>query len=568
MAGDKPGDKPAEVPKTGSDIEQKLGIDQIKEAETREVVKTYFEKTLTQEQRAGLIHEKTKTDMAKLRQQIDSLNQRHATAEEFVQEIIGTMQKDVMERDLNDGYIEGGAEQPGYVSYFLSLTGTDSNFCPPGMEKYKGKGFSMDWDDYATGEYCVNKVKSVIRSIPPNVKREYRHQYAKEFIAAYAAAIDNFDTSFENFDMSEVTEPEGKLAKEQPWILNFQAWLTQRGMTMDSVTYQYSKLDTKAIVDTKSRLEAMKKGLGTYPKPQQDYYNAQIQNIEGYALNNPTQAVEQIAVLEKDMAAMTTFAAFGEELKSLKTKHDEFKTKYSDFDAKYSGQIGDLQKKYDDRMKQLDGEKDPQKRLSIMDIANDLKKSKDEIDFNMIKASEESAKKQEDAKKQAETATAAAATTETPAEEDKPGFIDQAVLGDSKLGQIVKDLATKVPLIGGFILSAFLAPSTLKALGISAPKDLGEFFKANNAPKTPEQLKVIEEKAKKILKDQFKIDSVTEMELLAKTPVKDFLKQKPTDFDQKKYEAFVAALKKNGATDTTDKKVFEYVLLKVEEWKT
>jgi len=558
-----PKDKPA------SDIEKKLGIDQIQDAEKREVVKTYFEKTITQEQRSGLIHEKSKAEFARLRQQIQSLNERHATIEEFVQQIIETMQKDVIERDLTEGYLDVGGEQPSYVGYFLSLTGTDSNFCPPGMEKYKDKGFSMDWDDNATGEYTVNKVKSTIRSIPANVKREYRHQYAKEFIAAYAAAIDHYDSTFENFDMSEVAEPEKKLATEQPWILNFNAWLTQRGMKIEDVTYQYSKLDTKTIVDTKASLESAKKGLGSYPKAQQDYYTQQIQNIEGFALNNPTQAQEQLATLQKDMAAYTGFMAFGEEVKALKTKHDEYKGKYSDLDPKFAGQVDDLQKKYDERTKQLETEKDMQKRLSMMDVANDLKKTKDTLDFDLVKAGEESAKKQDESKKaeEAKTATETAVAAETAAE-DKPGFLDSAVLGDPKLGQIVKDLASKIPLIGGFLLGAFFAPSTLKKLGINAPTSLEGFFKANGAPKTPEQLKEIEAKAKKILKDQFTIESVDEMALLTKTSVKDFLKQKPEKMDQKKYEKFVEALKKNGAKDTEDKKVYEYVLLKVDEWKT
>ena len=46
------------------------------------------------------------------------------------------------------------------------------------------------------------------------------------------------------------------------------------------------------------------------------------------------------------------------------------------------------------------------------------------------------------------------------------------------------------------------------------------------------------------------------------------VKKKPEKFDQKRYEKFVEALKKNGASDTEDKKVFEYVLFKTEEWKS
>lgn len=567
------GDEAKNSPAPGSDIEQKLGIDQIQDAEKREVVKSYFEKTLTPEQRTALIQEKAKTDLKKLKGQIDSLNQRHASAEEFVQQIIETMQKENLERDLNTN-VEGGAPHGDYIDYFMNLCGFGGGLDPlPGWEKYKDKGFAMDWDDLATFNYCIDKVKNVIRSIPPNVKKETRDQYAKEFMTAYAQAIDNFDSTFENFDMGEINEPEKKMMTEQPFLLSFSAWLTQKGMKLEDVTYQYSKLDTKTIVDTKARLEAVKKGLGAFPQTQQDYYNQQIKNIEGYALNNPAQAMEQLAGLEKDMAALTTFVAFKDELKALRDRYTDLKGKYSDFDTKFDGQISDLQKKYDDRSKQLDTEKDVQKRMSIMDVSTDLKKTKDQLDFDLTKAGEDNAKKKEETDKQAADAAAAAKPDENAPEEEKPGFMDQAVLGDSKLSKIVKDLG-KIPLIGGFILSAFLAPSTLKALGIAAPKGLDDFFKANNTPKTPEQLKEIEAKAKALLKDHFKIETtsdigkISEMDALSKTTVKDFFKKKPDNFDQKRYDTLVAELKKNGAKDTEDKKVYDFILLNVETWKS
>ncbi len=572
------------TPQPGSDIEKKLGIDQIQDAEKREIVKTYFEKTLTPDQRAGLIHEKAKSDLSKLKQQIDSLNQRHASVEEFIQEIITTMQKDVLERDLNDGYVENGSEQGSYVDYFMNLCGFGGGIDPPaGWEKYKDKGFKMDWDDLATWNYCIDKVKNVIRSVPANVKRETRTQFAKDFMTAYAQAIDSYDQAFENFDMGEINEPEQKIMKEQPYLLNFNAWLAQKGMKMEDVTYQYSKMDTKAILDTKSKLEGDKKNLGAYPKAQQDYYTQQIQNIEGFALNNPAQAQEQLANLEKDMGAMTAFVAFGTEVfgadptkksEGLYKKFNDFKSKYSDFDDKFSGQIDDLQKKYTDTVVKIDAEKDPQKRLVLMDLTGELKTTKDKIDFDMVKASEDSAKKLDEANKnkkaeedKAKTEETAAAAAETPAE--KPGFLDQAVLGDSKLGDMVKKLAKDIPLIGSFILGAFLSKSTLEKLGIKGPTSLDGFFEANGTPKTPEQLKEIESKAKGILKDQFKIETTAELDTLSKTTVKDFLKKKPDNFDQKRYDAFTAALKKNGATDSiSDKKVFEFVLLKTEEWKS
>ena len=42
----------------------------------------------------------------------------------------------------------------------------------------------------------------------------------------------------------------------------------------------------------------------------------------------------------------------------------------------------------------------------------------------------------------------------------------------------------------------------------------------------------------------------------------------PEGFAKEKYDAFAAALKKNGATDMTDKKVMEFVIEHVEDWKS
>lgn len=553
-----------------SAVESSLGIDEIQDAEKREIVKTYFEKTLTPEQREGLIHEKARSDISKLRQQIRSLNERRASAEEFVQEIISTMQRDVVERDLNDGYTDSSGAHTGYIEQYFKMAGTDihdSTTLSALEQKYKDDSTNekhMDWDDRATFDHCLNRVKAVVRAIPLNVKREVRHRFVVDFITKYVDTIDYFDSWMENFDSKEIPDMEKKFAADYPYLQSFELWLAQNGLKMEESVYQYSKLDTKAIVETKSRLEAAKKSITAYPKAQQDYYTQQIQNIEGLALNNPAQAQEQLASLEKDMATLATFVAMGTDIGGARSKYNEFKAKYPDFDGKFLAQIDDLQKKYDDRMKQLDAEKDLVKRSSLMDVS-DLKKTKDQIDFDMIKASEEAAKKADEAKK---TTDAQAAETAAAEAEDKPGFLDSAVLGDSKLGKIVKDLATKVPLVGGFILSAFLAPSTLKKLGISAPTDLSGFFKANNIQKTPEQLKQLEAKARQLLKDQLKIESVDEMEILSKTTVKDFIKAKPEKFDQKHYDALVMLLKKNGATETTDKKVFEFILLKVEEWKS
>jgi hypothetical protein len=212
-----------------------------------------------------------------------------------------------------------------------------------------------------------------------------------------------------------------------------------------------------------------------------------------------------------------------------------------------------------------------------------LRKPFDEIQLKMIQKSEELERKiqeekkkvedakktQEDAKKAEEEKLKAAQEAEAKNQEpeDPPGFLDMIVLSDPKLMQIAKDLAAKVPFIGSFLLSSYLHSSTLQQLGLKKT-GLQDFFKKNNVQKTPEQTKEIEAKAKKLLKDQFKIEKMSELDLLSKISVKDFLKAKPADFEQEKYDTFVAALKKNDAKDTTEQKVFEFILLNVEKWKT
>lgn len=198
-----------------------------------------------------------------------------------------------------------------------------------------------------------------------------------------------------------------------------------------------------------------------------------------------------------------------------------------------------------------------------MDTA-DFQKIKDQIGTDITTLSEADAKKQEETDAKTDTPGPAGAAPE------EKGFLDDAVLSDPKIGEKVKQIAGQIPLIGGFILSMFLAPSTLKKMGITAPTDLGDLFRAGNLPKTPQQLKEIKVKAEKILKSRFQIESVAEMDILAGTSVKDFLAKKPAGFDQKRYDAFALALKKNTKDDNgadADKKVFEYVVLKADAWK-
>ena len=557
----------AQEPATGDELARQLGIDQIQDPEKRKLVEHYFKRTLSQEQLSSLIHGKAQKEVLKLRQQIQFLNQRHASAEEFVKEIIKTMQNDVLERDMHEGYVDANGPQPSYVEQFINQVGTKYVKCPGYGEKsqeyYKKTPHSIDWNDQQTFDYCLNFVKGKIRSVPPDVKREIRHKYADALIKAYAQAIDNYDWWMEKFDYDEREDPEKQLERKFPYILKFDSWLAREGLKLEDVTYQYSQLDTKAIVATKSGLEQSRKQILQFPKPQQDYYTQVISEIEGFAITNPTQAQEQIAAVEKDIAALTAFLAFGEEIKGSRSKLDELKGKNPSLDSKFLDRINGLQKNYDERSKLLDAEINPPKRLVVLDFT-DLKKTKDQFDLDLQKVESDLIQQQAASQEKPQEGQAAAAEE---AEEKKPGFLDKAVLGDSKLGKMVVDFASKIPLIGGFLLGVFLAPSTLKKLGITAPTSLGDYFKSKNKPMTPEQLKQTEEKAKKLLEEVFKIEKMEELKLLATITVKDFLKERPKDIDQKKYDKLVKSLKDNGATEYTDKKVMEYVIEHVDDWK-
>lgn len=173
------------------------------------------------------------------------------------------------------------------------------------------------------------------------------------------------------------------------------------------------------------------------------------------------------------------------------------------------------------------------------------------------------------------------AAPETPATEEEgenDGMLDQLVQKSDpstlqKIGDVVKSIISKIPLIGGLIAGAFFSKKTLDKLGVkgSTGFSLDNLFGA----KTPEEAKEKEKKAKTILRRDFQIEKVEELEVLSLTPVKDFLKpdflaKNPGKFDPKRYEKFVQALKRNGADAATDEKVkvFEFVITKTDEWKS
>ena len=156
--------------------------------------------------------------------------------------------------------------------------------------------------------------------------------------------------------------------------------------------------------------------------------------------------------------------------------------------------------------------------------------------------------------------------------EEKEGVLDAAVQGDSKLGDMVKKFISKIPLIGGLIAGAFFSKKTLEKLGIKPSS--GSFLSNLLGAKTPEDAKEKEKKAKEILKSEFEIEKVEELELLSTSALKDFLKPDFLDkhkgkIDPKHYAKFVEALNRNGAKDITDDnvKVFEFVITKSGEWK-
>ena len=569
---------PQNAPKPGSEIEQKLGIDKIEDSATREIVKNHFEKTLTEEQQKGLIHEKSKMELAKLQEKIKSLNARHAAAEEFVREIIKTMQQDVLERDLHEGYTDAKGEHKGYIESYFQQAGTDIHESGVQLseleKKYKnGTKYDIDWDDRKTFETCRERVVGAILALPLDVKRDVRHRFAQDFIDGYTSTLNNFDWPGEKFDFDEINNMENQFKEKYPHLQNFKAWLERKGIAEKDSKNEYSELDTKALVDIKSKFAANRNKLGEFSQPQKDFYTQQINDLEALALTNPTRALELQAAMEKDMAALTTLVVFGKEIGGLKSKYDESKAKYNDFDNKFEGQIADLQKDYDAQIKKLDTEKDPQKRAALMDVAGEFKKikeQKEKLEFDLTKATEESAKKKEEADKQAGTAPGATPETAPDDEDDKPGIVDKFVLKNPKLQQFVKELAVKFSGFAGFILNIFLAKSTLKALGVTAPTDLEGFLdKALNE----DEKKTILSKAKKVLKDNFKIEKEDELkpviDVLTGAKVKDFLEKKPEKLNKERYDAFVLLLKSNGATANTDETVFKYLLTKItkNEWK-
>lgn len=170
--------------------------------------------------------------------------------------------------------------------------------------------------------------------------------------------------------------------------------------------------------------------------------------------------------------------------------------------------------------------------------------------------------KEEEAAKTVEDAKKKEAETEADKPEQKQELQDQIVLSDPKLKKIIKDFAAKNEAIAGFILSIFFSEETLVALDIKGPRDLSGFF----GDKIPGLAKLVEPQAKKLLKDKFGINTGDELKILGEMTVEAFVKDQPPGFaDKKKYEFLRGALLKSGATSGTKGKVFEYILLHVED---
>ncbi len=154
--------------------------------------------------------------------------------------------------------------------------------------------------------------------------------------------------------------------------------------------------------------------------------------------------------------------------------------------------------------------------------------------------------------------------------EEAPDDWEKALVANPDVKKEASPIIDKlhaIPILGPWILGLFLAPATMRALGKKPASFLETIMGFFKKPKTPEELEALQKKAKELLKTKYNI-TLTDAGKLANMKIAEFLKEKPEDFDQTKYNNLVAALKKNEAEKAkSDTTVIVFIVEKLTEWK-
>jgi len=338
--------KPTLMPNPNPDAIKDLGLEAIADKQTQQEVTDFFQARA--DLLAEIVSDRQQTKDL-IQKKINEYNRRQVQTQQIIDDIVTALQKDALERDLNEGYIDAnGQKQESYIEQF--------------HKEVERVGVDFEGDDKDRNnpvrQACLTEVVKAIRAIPANLKRSYRHEYVKDMIADY---VRQMDKKAEWMKIGTLHLEELKDLK----IKSIQDWMNEPGRPSETELMQkYNPNQAKEFIQTEARirdnLTKISQQTAAFSPELKQYFDARVANIEQLRPQNSSQAADDAQKLADEASAVTGMIALKGEIsaKSAETTDEAIKKRYADLSAKI-----------DANLKAIPQENDPSKRQALIDLS-------------------------------------------------------------------------------------------------------------------------------------------------------------------------------------------------------
>lgn len=479
---------------------KKLGLDRLPE-DQRDKLADYFAK------RKEIFHENA--DTRKLfGARMEELARTKAGINEIRKEIIEKAQKDALERDIHEGYVDSsGTKQKGYVQYF--------------HEQMEKKG--VETED-GVKEMVIRILIRAIKQVPLKTKRKYRHEYARALIDDYSEKMEEEEVSL-FWGMSDVVNKDDIPGIK---VKTFGEWVKEAGPTSEEeLNIKYEEIDETAFIGAKDTLESVTKTMGPLNNDLQEYFTNEVEQVKSYMAENPKRAQEVAGILLKEVQAAVILAG-------ILTAVEEKITTGEDADLKKS--FEEFKVKLEKQLEKFTTEGNKIERKKLLNTAP----------FAQEKAA------------LFKKAPAEAADTDAPTGKgaEALSFFENPMGYLKKEHPWIFGVITFLGLQG--VVNSWFSKAQKRAKKFGEQLG-GKFVLSENA-----------KKAKKLLKEELNFKDM-EIDKLLMMKVSDVLKvSKPppeAGIDKDRFKNLQEALKRNGAKKRTDETVADFIGKKGDKWK-
>jgi len=502
-------------PKPNPDAVKDLGLEEIADEQKRKEVTDFFQART--DLLSEIVSDKKKPKEV-LQEKMKEYNRTQVQTQQIIDGIIQELQKDSLERDLNEGFNDaGGQAHDSYIEQF--------------HKEVDRVGVDLEGDDKDRNNpvrlACLAEVVKAIRAIPTNLKRSYRHEYVKDMIADYVKQMDKKAEWMKigTLHLEELKDLKMKAVQE---------WAKEPGRPPESELMQkYNPDQAKEFIQgaakTKDNLTKISQQSAALAPELKQYFDKGSKDIEGFMAENPSGAAEAAQKLADEAAAVTGIIALKGEIstKISETTDEAMKKRYTDLSAKI-----------DTNLKAMPNENDPTKRKAMIDLPA-LQGEKSGIDANA-------------------GAPPASGDQTPPAEEnpepdftkDPKGWLKYQF---TEFKKYIDEILGFFTGIAGFFGVKSLAGAAKTAGGKTGAEKI-----------EPAKL----EAASKFLKDKFKV-SDAEFKKLAELKLGDFLKlsSKPDWMDAGRFDSLKKAFSANKTTsDSDDTLLPEFIAARKDDW--